>query len=377
MKIVIAPDSFKGSISARAVCTAMRRGIEAACPNAEIIEIPLADGGEGTVENLVHATDGTLVPVKVTGPLGTPVQAHYGILGDRQTAVIELAQASGLTLVPPAQRDPRIATTCGTGELIRHALDAGYRRLIIGLGGSATNDGGTGMLRALGVSFFDEKGNVLPDGGAALAHLASLDDRRLDPRLQDAAILIASDVTNPLCGPTGASAVFGPQKGATPAMVAELDRALNRLGEVVFQHKGLDIRTLSGGGAAGGTGAALLGFANATLRPGIEVVMEATRLHEHLQDADLVLTGEGSLDFQTLSGKVIAGVTRSAANTPGGVPVVALCGTTTLTADQQDALGLLAAFSIVPGPCSLEEAIANAARWTEERTCQIIRLFRR
>ena len=376
MKIILAPDSFKGSLSARALCAAMRRGIEAACPSAEIVEIPLADGGEGTMENLVHATQGTLVPVTVTGPLGTPVQAHYGILGDQQTAVIEMAQASGLTLIPPPQRNPLLAATYGTGELIRHALDAGYRRLIIGLGGSATNDGGAGMLRALGVSFFDEKGNALPDGGAALARLASLDDSRLDPRLQETAILIASDVTNPLCGPAGASAVFGPQKGATPAMVAELDRALNHFAEVVLQHKGLDIRTRSGGGAAGGTGAALLGFANATLRPGIEIVMEATRLHEHLQGADLVLTGEGSLDSQTLSGKVIAGVTRSA-RTHGGVPVVALCGASTLTAEQQDAIGLLSAFSIVPGPCSLEEAITNAARWTEERTFQIIRLFRK
>ncbi|MGB8954647.1 MAG: glycerate kinase [Tumebacillaceae bacterium] len=375
MKIVLAPDSFKGSLSARDICTAMRRGIKTACPSSEIVEIPLADGGEGTVDNLVHATRGTLIPVEVTGPLGTPVQAHYGVLGDRQTAVIEMAQASGLTLIPPAQRNPLHATTYGTGELIRHALDAGYRRLIIGLGGSATNDGGAGMLRALGLSFLDEKGNVLPDGGAALAHLASLDDSRLDPRLQESAILIASDVTNPLCGPAGASAVFGPQKGATPAMVAELDHALNRFAEVVLQHKGLDIRTLPGGGAAGGTGAALLGFANATLRPGIEIVMEATRLHEHLQGADLVLTGEGSLDTQTLSGKVIAGVTRSAARTNGGVPVVALCGKATLAADQQNDLGLLAAFSIVPGPCSLEEAVANAARWTEERTYQIIRLF--
>lgn len=373
MKIVIAPDSFKGSLSARDLCKAIRRGILRVIPDATIQEIPLADGGEGTMENLVYATAGTIISVDVTGPLGQPVTASYGVLGDGRTCVIEMAQASGLPLVPPDQRNPLITTTYGTGELIRHALDRGLRNFVIGLGGSATNDAGTGMLRALGMEFLDKVGQPLPEGGAALTDCARIDDSQFDSRLQEATFLIASDVTNPLCGPTGASAVFGPQKGATPEMVSQLDASLHHFGKVVLAHTGRDVRPLAGAGAAGGMGAAWLAFFDATMRSGIEVVMETLQFDEHLRDTHLVITGEGKLDAQTLSGKVIAGVCRAAQ--AQGIPVIGLCGHTELSGSQMDQLGMWAAFSIVPGPCTLEEAMDETARWTEERTEQIMRLY--
>lgn len=374
MKIVVAPDSFKGSISARELCASFKKGVLRVFPHAEVVEMPLADGGEGTLENMVYASEGRLVEVEVKDPLGRPIRAAYGVLGDGRTVVIEMAQASGLPLLTEEEKNPLITTSYGTGELIRHALDAGYRHFIIGLGGSATNDGGTGMLRALGVKFYDKDGLPLPEGGGALSHLDHFDESGMDPRIKEAVFTIASDVTNPLCGPDGASAVFGPQKGATPDMVRILDQGLDRFGEIIFRQKGIDIRNVPGSGAAGGVGAALMAFLRAKMKSGIEVVMEAIGFEKSIRDADLVITGEGKLDAQTLSGKVIAGVSRVARSR--NVTVIALCGGIQLEGHQLDELGVAAGFSIVPGPCTLEEAMEKASNWVVDRTEQIMRLLK-
>ena len=275
MRILIAPDSFKGSLSALAAAEAMARGVRTVFPQAEVLAVPIADGGEGTVEALVAATGGTLRRSVVSGPLLEPVVALWGILGDGITAVIEMAAASGLPLVPLDQRDPRFTHTLGTGELIKAALDAGLSKLIIGLGGSASNDGGAGMARALGARFLDAQGRELAHGGSALAHLARIDLQHLDPRLATVEILVACDVDNPLTGPRGASAIYGPQKGAGPDQVVELDAALDRFQRVASQATGRQVATLAGAGAAGGLGAGLLFFSSARLRPGVEIVLEA------------------------------------------------------------------------------------------------------
>lgn len=372
MRIVIAPDSFKGSLSARDLCAAFAAGVRRVLPDAMIAQIPLADGGEGTMETLVAATNGSFRTAMVTGPLGTKVSARYGVLGDGKTAVIEMAQASGLPLVPPDERNPLVTTTYGTGELISHALEEGYRRLLIGLGGSATHDGGTGMLRALGVRFYDPAGRELPPGGGSLQNLARYDDSGLDVRLRETTVLVACDVTNPMVGPNGAAAVFALQKGATPELLPLLDSALDRFGAIVLGQSGREIRHLPGGGAAGGMGAALIAFLNAKLQPGIELVMDAADLDGKLEGADLLLTGEGRLDAQTLSGKVIAGVCARAQRRQ--VPVVALCGSVAVTGEQMDELGLLAALPLAPGPCTLDEAMINAAAWAADRAEQVLRL---
>ncbi|MFA6135678.1 MAG: glycerate kinase, partial [Phycisphaerae bacterium] len=324
MRIIVAPDSYKGSVSALGVAEAMERGILAVFPAAEVIKVPIADGGEGTVEALVAATAGRLMHSEVRGPLGEAVHAHWGISGDGSTAFLEMAAASGLPLVPKEHRDPRITSTFGTGELMKAALDAGLRKLVIGIGGSATNDGGTGMARALGVRFLDAEGRDLPDGGAALSRLARMDLSGLDPRLAEASILVACDVDNPLCGPRGASAVYGPQKGATPAMVAELDAALGAFAKVAASTTGREVALLPGAGAAGGLGAGLLFFMPASLRPGVSIVLETTGFEALVQGADLVLTGEGRTDFQTAMGKAPVGVAAVAKR--HGVLVVCLAG---------------------------------------------------
>ena len=303
MRVIIAPDSYKGSVSALEVARAMQRGVQTVFPHAEIQLVPIADGGEGTVEAMVASTGGTVVKKSVQGPLGTSVEAYYGLLGDKVTAVIEMAAASGLPLVPKAQRDPRGTTTYGTGELIKAALDAGAKRLVIGIGGSATNDGGAGMLQALGVRFLDAAGQELPPGGAALAKLASIDMSGLDARLAQTDILVACDVDNPLCGPRGASAVYGPQKGATPAIVQELDAALVRYARVAQEVTGKDAAEIAGAGAAGGLGAGFLFFTEGRLCPGVDVVLETANFEEMVKQADLVLTGEGCTDYQTAYGK--------------------------------------------------------------------------
>ena len=377
MRIVIAPDSYKGSVSAVDVAQAMERGVLKIFPDAEVHKIPIADGGEGTVEALVAATDGQVRQCEVTGPLGERIVANWGVLGDGVTAVVEMASASGLPLVAPEKRNPRTATTYGTGELMRAILDAGLRKIIIGIGGSATNDGGTGMARALGVRFVDAMGQELPDGGAALAGLASIDLEGLDPRLQETQLTVACDVDNPLCGPRGASAVFGPQKGATPEIVAELDAALWHYSLIAQKTTGRLVAELPGAGAAGGLGAGLLLFTPAVLKPGVEIVLEAVGFSERVEGAAFVLTGEGRTDFQTAFGKAPVGVARAAKR--HRVPVFCLSGSLGEGADETLSQGIDAVLSICDRPMSLDECMAQGSQLIEAastRLCRVIRSAR-
>jgi len=374
MRIIVAPDSFKGSVSALGVAEAMARGIHAVFPDADVLKVPIADGGEGTVEALVAATGGRLMHTDVRGPLGDPVRAHWGISGDGTTAFLEMASASGLPLISKERRDPRVTSTFGTGELVKAALDAGLRKLVIGIGGSATNDGGAGMARALGVRFLDAEGRDLPDGGAALARLARVDLSDLDPRLVETSILVACDVDNPLCGPRGASAIYGPQKGATPAMVEELDAALGVFAAVAAAATGREVALRPGAGAAGGLGAGLLFFTPASLRPGVAIVLETTGFEALVQTADLVLTGEGRTDFQTAMGKAPVGVAAVARR--HGVPVVCLSGGLGDGADEVLAHGIDALASVVPQPMTLEVCMAQGSALIEAAAARVCRLLK-
>jgi glycerate kinase len=358
MRIVIAPDSYKESLTALEVATEIEAGFREIFPEAEYVKLPMADGGEGTVAAMVAATGGTLVEVDVTDPLGNPVTACYGLTGNGNTVVIEMASASGLALVAPKLRNPLITTTFGTGELIRAALDGGARHLIIGIGGSATNDGGAGMLQALGVRLLDFGGCEIGFGGGQLAHLVRIDISSMDPRLKECCIEAACDVNNPLTGPQGASAVFGPQKGATPEMVAELDANLCRYAEVIERDVGVQVASVPGAGAAGGMGAALLAFLGAKLRPGIDIVMEAVGVETHVKEADLVITGEGRIDSQTVNGKTPIGVARMAKRY--GKPVIGIAGCLANDASVVHAHGIDAVFSILSQACSVDEALRCA-----------------
>ena len=373
MRVVVAPDSYKGSVSAVGVAAALERGVLRVFPQAEVRKIPIADGGEGTVEALVTATGGQMKQERVRGPLGEVVDACWGILGDGKTAVIEMAAASGLPLVPPDRRDPRITTTYGTGELIRTALDAGLRRIIIGIGGSATNDGGTGMAQALGAKFLAADGTELPPGGGALAQLKTIDLSGLDSRLTETEITVACDVDNPLCGPRGASAVFGPQKGATPAMVAELDSALAHFAECAQAATERDVAELAGAGAAGGLGAGLLFFTPAKLRPGVEIVLEAVKFADVVKGAAFVITGEGRTDFQTAYGKAPVGVAKVAKQF--GVPVFCISGGLGDGADDVLVQGIDATMSICSRPLSLEECMRDGATLIEEAAARLCRIL--
>lgn len=359
MKIVIAPDSYKESLTAMEVATAIESGFKQVLPHAEYVKLPMADGGEGTVQSLVDATDGHIVSAEVTGPLGQKVEGFYGVLGDGSTAVIEMAAASGLHLVEPEKRNPMLTTTYGTGELIKAALDAGAQHIIVGIGGSATNDGGMGMAQALGARFIDSEGNELASGGGALAQLASIDLSGLDARLSDVKLEVACDVDNPLCGPKGASQVFGPQKGATPEMVLQLDQNLAHYAAVIAQTNGKDVIDQAGAGAAGGLGAALLGLFDATLRPGISIVMDAVNLSEVVRDADLVITGEGRIDSQTIHGKTPIGVARTAKQYD--LPVIGIAGSIAKDCAVVHAHGIDAVYSVVLGATDLPTALKEAA----------------
>lgn len=377
MKIVLAPDSFKGSLSAPQACAAMKRGIQRALPDAQILEIPLADGGEGTLDALLLGAGGVRRTAHVRGPLDESIDADWGFLPDG-TAVIELAQASGLTFTAPDQtapdqRDPLRASTFGTGQLVRAALDAGARRFLIALGGSATTDGATGLLSALGARFFDARDCVLPPGGAALSRLARIDLKFFDPRLEKCQFIALCDVSNPLCGPTGAAPIFSPQKGATPAQVQQLDSALSHFAQLTAHRLGRDLSAHPGAGAAGGTGFGLLSYLNAQMQPGIEAVLEASNFAAKLEGADVVLTGEGSLDSQTLSGKAVAGVCRAAHSK--AVPVIALAGSITLSGPQMNQLGLKTAFSIADGPRDLSDCFQNAAALLENASERVGRFL--
>lgn len=373
MKLVIAPDSFKESLSAEQVASAIADGWRSVYPQADIHLCPMADGGEGTVDAVLAATGGERRELSVRGPLGQPVQAHWGWLENGQ-AVIEMAAASGLHWVEPAQRDACITTSYGTGELILAALDAGARRIILGIGGSATNDGGAGVLEALGVRLLDDRGQPLAAGGAALAGLQRIELDGLDPRLAQVEILVAADVDNPLCGPRGASHVFGPQKGASAAQVEQLDRALGHYADVMAAALGEDVRDVPGVGAAGGLGFAARAVLGARFRPGIELVAELSGLAQAVQGADLVITGEGRLDGQSLHGKTPVGVARIAQ--AAGVPVIALAGSLGEGYQRLYEAGIDAAFSLAPGPVTLEQAMRDAHVQLQSRAADIARLWR-
>jgi glycerate kinase len=374
MKIIIAPDSFKGSLSATNAARAMAEGVRLVFPDAELVEVPIADGGEGTVEAFLQACGGSLQQTTVKGPLGSPVQASWGLLPNN-TAIVEIAAAVGLCLLTPEQQDPKRAGTEGVGQLIEAILDAGIRRIIIGLGGSATNDGGSGMLRALGARFLDSQGRDLPPGILPFTDLAKIDISSLDPRLPEVDILVASDVINPLCGPNGCSAVFGPQKGVKPEEIQIFDKAMARYAEIATKTTGRNAAVLPGAGAAGGLGAALLFFTGAKIRSGIEVVLESVHFHDLLVQADLVLTGEGRTDMQTLSGKVPMGVARCARTY--GVPVVCISGSVAAGAEQLYNEGVNALLSCAPGPISLADSLQQAdtlLRQATERAFRLIKL---
>jgi len=359
MNFVIAPDSYKESLTALEVATEIEAGFREIFPDANYHKIPMADGGEGTVAAMVAATGGKLVTLEVTGPLGVPVSAFYGLTGAGNTAIIEMAAASGLALVPAHQRNPLLTTSFGTGELIKSALDAGARHLIVGIGGSATNDGGAGMLQALGVKLQDRGGRDIGFGGGSLAVLDHIDISGLHPRLKGCRVEAACDVDNPLTGPKGASVVFGPQKGANPEMVMQLDKNLAHYAELISRDLKVSVDQVPGAGAAGGMGAALLAFLDATLRPGIEIVMEAVGLETSVKDADLVITGEGRIDSQTVHGKTPIGVARMAKRY--GKPTIGIAGCLSTDVGVVHEHGIDAVFSVISQAATLEEALAHAA----------------
>lgn len=375
MKFVLAPDSFKESMTAKKAALAMEKGIKTVFPDAECVIVPMADGGEGTVESLVSTLNGEMIKTEVIGPLGEKVIAEYGLSDGGQTAIIEMANASGLELIKPEERNPLLTTTYGTGQLIKHALNKGIKRLLIGIGGSATNDGGIGMLQALGVSFKDENGEELPFGGGALHLLHSIDISGLDERIKTVQIDVACDVTNPLIGVSGASAIFGPQKGATPEMVKELDQNLAHFADVIKKLLGDDVAHMEGAGAAGGLGAGLMAFLNAQLKKGIDLIIEYTSLEERIKGADYVFTGEGSIDGQTLFGKTPYGVASIAKKYT--VPVIAFSGRIGNGVEPLYDNGFNAIIGILRGVTTIEEALetgeVNLALATEN-VCRILKI---
>ena len=373
MKVVIAPQGFKAGIPGLEAAQAIARGVIAAVPDAETVLAPVADGGDGTLHALVDGTGGKVFTSMVSGPLGPQLEALWGVMGDGSTAVVEMALASGLALVPQRRRNPRLTTTAGTGEIIREALDAGYTRIIVGLGGSATNDGGAGMAVALGARFMDAGGRSLPPGGSSLARLDRIDVSNLHPGLQGATIIAATDVTNPLCGPEGASAIFGPQKGANAEMVRELDAALGNYAQVVTRDVGRDVSGVPGAGAAGGLGAGLMAFAGATLQSGIDMVCEILGFDALLQGADLVITGEGRADRSTVFNKAPVGVARHA-NTHG-VPTVLLAGSLGPGYEELYEHNVASVVCIADRPMNFEASLSRSAELLEsaaERTMRLI-----
>ena len=373
-KYVVAPDSFKESMTAKEVCDAMEKGIKKADSAAEVIKVPMADGGEGTVNSLVDATHGQRVIVEVTGPLGNKISAYYGILGNGTTAVIEMAKASGLEIVEKKKRNPMITTTFGTGELIRDALDHNVKEIIIGLGGSSTNDGGSGMAQALGAKLLDQNNHQIPFGGGNLDKLDKIDISNLDSRLQDVKIILASDVTNPLIGKEGASRVFGLQKGATPEMVEKLENNLQHYAKIVKRDLNKEVALVSGAGAAGGLGAGLMAFTTCEMRQGVDLAIEVTKLEEKIRDTDYVFTGEGGTDFQTKFGKTPYGVAKLGKKYHK--PVISLAGYLGEGIDSLYSEGFTAIFGIIPGACDLSTALKNGPSNVARTTENIVRLLK-
>jgi glycerate kinase len=371
--ILLAPDSFKESMTAKEVCEAMERGIKKANSSITCVHVPMADGGEGTMQSLVDATNGKVHSLKVVGPLGNEVEAQYGILGQGEVGILEMASASGIQLVSPDKRNPLITTTYGTGQLIKACLDHGVKKLLIGIGGSATNDGGAGVVQALGGKLLDIQGNELGFGGGELGKLNSIDLSNFDARLKDVVIEVACDVANPLCGEKGASNVYGPQKGATPEMIRALDDNLKHYADVIKKQLGKDVLNAPGAGAAGGLGAGLMAFLDGTLKKGIEMVIEYAGLEEKVKSADMVWTGEGSIDFQTQYGKTPLGVATVAKK--HNKPVVALAGRVGEGIDILYERGIDSIFGILRGATSIEEALVKGQENIEKTSENIVRLM--
>lgn len=375
MKIVIAPDSFKESLTALEVAEAIEAGFKQISPDADYVKVPMADGGEGSVQSLIDATHGSLQKISVTGPLANQVEAFFGLSGDKKTAFIEMAAASGLHLVPFEQRNPLKTTSFGTGELIKAALELGVEKILLGIGGSATNDGGVGMLQALGVSFKDSQGKEIGLGGEQLHRIATISTENLDARLKNVAFEVACDVNNPLCGELGASAIFGPQKGATPEMVKTLDQALAHFAKVVKNTLGIEIAEKDGAGAAGGMGGGLLLLPNAQLKAGVQIIIEATALAEKVREADLVITGEGRMDAQSIAGKTPIGVAKTAKQF--GKPVIAIVGSLREDYNVVYQHGIDAVFPIIRNLGSLEETLAKGREnliSTAENVARLIKI---
>lgn len=373
MKIVLAPDSFKECLSSVQVCLAMERGVKRVLPDAEVEKIPLADGGEGSVDTFISATGGRIIKTLVQDPLGRLITGFFGISGDGSTAVIEMAAASGLQLLAENERNPLKTSTFGTGQLISAALDEGVSKIVLCIGGSATIDGGLGMAKALGVRFLNANGFELGEGGQELSSLARIDMTGLDPRVPRTEFVVACDVANVLCGPEGAAVVYGPQKGASAAVVEQLDQGLANFGKVIGTELMKSVADVPGAGAAGGLGAGLMAFLNAKLTSGIELMLEATALRERIQGAMLVITGEGRIDRQTAMGKAISGVGKMAQE--AGVPVIALTGSLDGQYQTVYETGVTAAVPIVNGPMSQDTAIMEATELIIDATERTLRIF--
>ena len=372
---LLAPDSFKESMTAEQACAAMQRGIVKALPDAQFIYVPMADGGEGTVDALVAARNGRKVELDVSGPfIQQKVQSYFGLIENDQTAVIEMALANGIHLIESSQRNPLLTSTLGTGEIIKAALELGVSKIIIGLGGSVTNDAGAGMAQALGVKFLDENSQVVQVGGGQLDQIQSIDLSQLDPRLKSTEIVIASDVNNPLCGENGASHVFAPQKGATSEMVEVLDQNLSHFADLVAQHIGQDFQDIAGAGAAGGLGFGLMAFAGAKIRSGVEIVIEETGLSEKIDQADYVFTGEGGIDFQTKFGKTPFGVAQVAKRF--NKPVIAFAGYVGKGIEELYDEGFTAIFGIVDGACDLQTALKNGEKNLERCCVNVVKVLK-
>ncbi|WP_119318887.1 glycerate kinase [Companilactobacillus formosensis] len=376
MKIVLAPDSYKNSLTAKQVAQSMKKGFAKVYPDAEFVNVPMADGGEGTVQSLVDARNGQMVTETVVNPLGNKTQAQYGLIDDGQVAVIEMAQASGIQFINQFTKNPYVTTTFGTGELIKSAINKGAKTIIIGIGGSATNDGGAGMAQALGAKLLDDKGEELQYGGAMLKKLDHIDISEMLPELKDVKVIIASDVTNPLTGKNGASHVFGPQKGASPEMADFLDEALSHYADVLKRDLGKDLEQTPGAGAAGGLGAGLLAFTNSQMRSGVDIVVDYTGLKNIVQDADVVITGEGQIDFQTKFGKTPIGVAKATKAVNPNATVIAIAGSVGEKISELYPLGIDAIFTCVPGVEDLSKAIADTDKNLQQVSENIARLIK-
>ncbi|GEO62948.1 glycerate kinase [Companilactobacillus nantensis] len=376
MKIVLAPDSYKNSLTAKEVAQSLRKGFERVYPDAEYVNVPMADGGEGTVQSLVDAKNGQIITEEVINPLGNKTAAHYGLINDGQVAVIEMAEASGIQFINKFTQNPYITTTFGTGELIKSAIKHGAKTIIIGIGGSATNDGGAGMAQALGAHLLNDKGEELQYGGAMLQKLDHIDTSEMMPELDDVNVVIASDVTNPLTGPDGASHVFGPQKGASPEMVEFLDGALSHYADILKRDLKKDLEQVAGAGAAGGLGAGLLAFTNSQMRSGVDIVVDYTDLKAKVKDADVVVTGEGQIDFQTKFGKTPMGVAQATKAVNPDATVIAVAGSIGEKISELYPLGIDAIFTCVPGVEELSTAIQNTDQNLQQVAENIGRLIK-